>query len=315
MSSRTFEYVPSFDMDTAIFDDHREFYNAYRRSKECSAGTGAIGYLADGKVTAAWSTGAARACPFVMYTTGELLLDSCDQPEKRGRYTFSGFDFSVISTTNDRYGAIAMRHMSGPSDLGLKINAAALSMSPSGESREGQTLLIDHVTDWVYSLGRNYDPEGTTSDGVDRKVMWHSLPEQRRKEGPRVYIPEVGALARPSQSIRVTQMIRDSAYKDTIAACLAWYKMEGSKPMNEYYNAAAKLAGRMNVPGIYSRVEHDVLDRGFVAMSDYDRARAATINATKALPRKPYMLYRLRFDSAAFWNDIREAIAPTTKAA
>lgn len=308
MKTKSFTYVPSFDMDTAIFDDHREFYNGYRRRRECSAGTTNIGLLADGAVTSAYSTGSAHSCPFIMYTTGEVLVDKCDQPEKRGRYTFGDYDFSVISTTNDRYGAIAMHHMYalGSDFEHLKIHATALSMDSSGESKYAQTLLIDHKTERVYSLGRNYYPDSTTSDGVDLGKNWGAIPEQRRKEGPCVYFHEAGTVARPSSGIRVTQLERNTTYKDTLAACVAWFQMEG-RTVLDYRHDEMKVKGQHNVTGIHARVERHVVERGFTELTPYERARVATVNAAKPVPRKQYAMFALGFDNEGFFNDIREA--------
>lgn len=310
MRIKTFEYVPSFDMDTAIFDNHREFYNSYRRKKECPAGSTAIGLLADGNVNAAWSTGAARSCPFTHYTTGEVLVDKCDDPEKRGRYTFGDYDFSVISTTNDRYGAIAMRHMYalGSDFEHLKINATALSMASSGESKSGQTLLIDHKTERVYSLARNYHPDTTTSDGVDLGKNWEAIPEKRRKEGPCVYFYEAGTVARPSAAIRVTHLDRrDTTYRDTLAACVAWFQMEG-RTVLDYRHDEMKVKGQYNVMSIHSCVERHVVEKGFTALTDYERARVATVNASKPMPRKQYALFTLGFDNEGFFKEVNEKI-------
>lgn len=310
MKQITFEYVPEFEMDTAIFDDKRMFYNAYGRKKQVSAGSESYAKLIDGEVYHAHSTYSANAQPFTHRTTGELFIGDCEQPEKRGRYTFCGYDYTVISTTNDKLGAIAMKHMRSLVDS-IKINGAALSTETDGESKNGQTLLIDHVTQRVYSLRRSYNPEGVTHDGVDFREMWQGVPKEKERETRNLYVTRPGGLTYATQYIRVTELQRhDTVYKDTVAACLAWFRFEG-KTVNEHHNEAIKAAkgtGRIE-PGIYVPVPAaDITAKGFAGLTDYERARVATVNAGKAAPRKLYNFYMLGFDNAGFFEEVNAKI-------
>lgn len=312
MKQITFEYVPEFRMDTAIFDDKRAFYNAYGRRKTVSAGSSNLGKLIDGEVYCAHSTYGASQLPFTHWSTGQLFVGSCDQPEKRGRYTFCGYDYTVINSTNDRLGAIAMKHMRSLVD-GIKINATALSTEVDGESRDAQTLLIDHVTQRVYSLQRSYDPSGKTHDGVDFKEMWQSVPKECERETRYIYVTRPGGLTYPTRSIRVTELQRhDTVYKDTVAACLAWFQFEG-KTVHEYHSEAikeAKGSGRVSEPtGVYTPVDSEVITaNGFAGLTNYERARVATVNAKKAAPRKRYDFYTLGFDNEGFFKEVNEKI-------
>lgn len=310
MRQITFEYVPEFEMATAIFDDKRSFYNAYGRKKQVSAGSHALNKLIDGEVYCAHSTYSANQQPFTHLTTGQLFIDSCDQPEKRGRYTFCGYDYTVISTTNDRLGAIAMKYMRSLVDS-VKINATALSMEPDGDSKNGQTLLIDHVTQRVYALARSYDPSGKTHDGVDFKEMWQGVPKEVERETRYLYVTRPGGLTYATRPIRVTELQRhDTVYKDTVAACLAWFQFEG-KTVNDYHNEHVKEtrgSGR-SVPGIYTPVDSkDINEKGFAGLTNYERARVATVNAKKAAPRKQYNFYTLGFDNEGFFKEVNEKI-------
>lgn len=304
MLTKTFEYVPEFDMEHAIYDNHGEFYNAYHRLNQCDAASSNLSRLIDGKVRVAYSTHAAQDYPFTHFTTGELVVGKCDDSEKRGRYTFGGYDLTIISTTNDKLGAIAMKHMHVVGDHSIRITAASLNTSTSNDSKDGQTLLICHNRNRVYALRRMYNPEGETTDGVDLKALWEQVPHKRFQQADTMYFSSPTGPAYATQGIRVTLLERDSAYKDALAACVAWFKMEG-KTVGEYRTAEAKARPDTVKPAVAVDVGY-VRRVGFLGLTDYERARVATINAEKPMPRKGFWYYCLGFDSQGFFEEVIE---------
>lgn len=309
--TKTFEFVPEFEFDRALFDEHRSFYIRYRRKYQMDAGTTRLGKLIDGSVESAWRGTYAGEFPFTHLPAGELVVSKADTGERRGRYTFGGYDFTVISTTNDRLGAIAMKHMYSLVDKTHKINGAALNTSAIGGSKDGRTLLIDHNSQRVYSLARNYEPKGVTYDNVDLGEVWSLVPKEIVvHHSVHVYCVGPNKPVAAASSIRVTLPERKAtAYSDTLDACVAWFKMEGLTVL-EYrkHEIDANSGSTRGVEHINVRVSTEKMVKGFASLTPYERARAATVNAKEPMPRKQFLYYCLGFDNDKFFQEVNDTI-------
>lgn len=320
MPTRTFDFVPEFNMDTALYDKHERFYNTYRRDNIVSPGTKRPKTAANGAVRCSTS-GHYDQNPALHFADGSLaILHSAQHHDNRGRYTFGGYDFSIIASSNDYYGSLAVKHMSLPPRPEIcdgcapviepKVNLAAFNTLRSG-SIESQDLLIDHRHNRVYALGAARDANGTdvTVDGADMSSINEGAPEFLRYIPWRLYAlgPDRGFVA--MRSIRMstprTPKTLPQAYYDTVAACCAWYahQSETMDAMYQNYMRNRKIERGTNY--LNDLVDPDyAANQGFAGLHPYERARVATVNTKKTLPRLMSKYYRLIFDSNAFFATI-----------
>lgn len=310
---RTFyDYVDEFDILTARFDTFNEFYNGYRRKHLVEPGARDKG-SADGAVEPHFSSYYSSSVPVLHFATGEVILtrDLSRDPQHRGRYTFAGHDFSVISTSNDPYGTEAIKFMSYMNENDNprpKITPASFNTLVGG-STKGQDLLIDHITNRVWAIGAPWDVPKVTEDGVSTNELSVGIPDKINLYQIDGYTKGLNMGFKVQRSIRLTMPRTGSllppGYKDQLAACKAWFALKGL-PMDHYVNeyveknstrSYSRSALKTNLVAI-----EEVARLGFVGMSNYQRACVAQNNATQSPPRVLQHYYMLRFDSEGFFK-------------
>lgn len=305
-----FDYVDGFDMKTARFDQYGCFYNSYRRRHEVNPGVKSK-YSQDGEVKCSTESSRYLSYPIVHFADGDVaIMRGAVEPEHRGRYTFGGYDFSIISTSNDPYGQKAIQFMKFVDPFpGVKLprlNQAAFNTRP-GNDTEAQDLLIDHVNNRVYRLSTSYDKDVVTEEGVTVNETTMGLPQKLSYHGVWAYATAPENSFRIQRPIRLTQPRKNLLppnYGDVVAACVAWFTHQ-----SKTYDQIIKEEFDKKMSGKYSRYNHNfeiidpnyVANQGFAGLNEYERTCVAKNNTSKTLPRLPQHFYRLGFDSAAFF--------------
>jgi len=306
-----FDYADGFDMKSARYDHYGCFYNSYKRTTHVSAGVKSSA----SRVGTVQSSHASSysAFPVLHFADGDVaLLRGIQEPEHRGRYTFGGYDFSSISTSNDPYGQHAIQFMRYVEDIpGVqlpKLNQAAFNTKTNNET-QGQDLLIDHVNDRVYRIGVPYDKAVTSLDGAtpDEKSM--GLPDKVSHHSTLAYATAPDNGFKVQRPIRLTQprtKLLPPEYKDIVTTCVAWFAHQSEsyeKIVKDEFDAKMQMSKYSKYNHNFEIIDPDhAVNVGFAGLNKYERACIAKNNTTKKLPRKAQQFYRLAFDSAAFFE-------------
>lgn len=321
MPTINYDYVDSFNMSTALFDDYGCFYNAYRRLVQVEPGVRSA-HSRDGTLKHSESS-RYGAYPIVHFASGDLaLLRGIIEPENRGRYTVGGYDFSIISTSNDPYGKRAIKFMSymPPNELQLKcepvvrpkLNAASFNTMTNNITKS-QDLLIDHVHNRVYRLGYEHDKPVTTQEGATPDLESMCLPNKLGRSTLAYATASTNGF-KVQKPIRLTQprtRVLPEGYNDVVTVCAAWFAHQG-KPFAQIIKeefegrSTGKYNHNINAATVAVIDPNRVVNQGFANLTPYERACVAKNNTTKPLPRLAQFYYHLCFDSEAFFNSFNE---------
>lgn len=300
MSTVSFDYVPEFDMSTAIYDGRKEFFNSYMKRQRLGV-KGSIANLMKGDVKPCHTSSYQYGYPVMHMPTGEmLLLRNIGEPDNRGRYTFGGYDFTVVGTGDPLFSKMAefinlpdyftstTRPPAWP-----KMNKAAFHTNISGESQM-QELVFDHVHNRVYSLHSNAEepkvPEAYKGDSF--KIYAAS---------PRHYWLSHGVIR---MTLPRTGKNVPAEYKDLQHQCAMWFQFEGSD-LQLIYNEHYKTNVSMHHSQLKRVIDPDfAVKKGFANLDRVERALIAKNGEIKNLPRLAHTVPWLDFNSRAFFSSI-----------
>lgn len=300
MPTVSYDYVPEFDISTAIYDGRTEFNNRYMKQHRLGV-SGSTGGLLRGNVKACRTSAYSNGYPVMHMPTGEMLLmRNIGEPDNRGRYTFGGYDFTVTATGDKLFSAMVefinlpayFTQQNAPTTW-PKINRAAFHTDITGESAM-QELVVDHVHNRVYSLRSNRDEP--------------VVPEKYKNDSFRVYA------ASPAEHWLTHGVIRMTVprsgknvpkeYNDLHHQCIMWFQFEGSD-LTRIYNEHHKT----NVSTYHTQLKRVIdpdyaVKRGFANLDRVERAFIAKNGSIKNLPRLKHEVPWLDFNSRAFFSSV-----------
>jgi hypothetical protein len=189
-----------------------------------------------------------------------------------------------------------MKFMSSPHIPG-KMSASVLNQTEFNGSR-GQTLIIDHVTQKVYSA--EYTRWGAkTVDGVDTAALWAAVPDELNKRQLGLWCKWPGMQAITQASIHAAYNDKtDTRYEDVYRACKSWHVLNGKLHPNQYVPANQIRRARDTIlsPAFIRAAD-------FTKLDNYERATIATLDKPNK-PRKVIQIYSLDFDNKGYFEAI-----------
>lgn len=308
---RVFRYAPEFDMEHARYDALGAFYVEYKRVAGNATGERELKHVrhaARPDVTVHHGNWQGYS-PVLHLADGTVVLQPVAErePDHRGRYAFGGHDFTIVSTTNDGLFAHAvkfMRYREASGQSRPKLNQAAFNRTVDDKAYS-RTLLVDHVTDTVTTLGR-FDQTPAfpvTVDGCDLRETQQLVPDELRRHHPVTYCTAPGDGFKAFHPTMVTAPFagdfKPKGYDDIVDACVMWWTHQDQRPGTIPFDRRIDVG--MNVSKV---CPVDIVMRGFNELSPFQRMIVATQNATKPMPRIAQYYARLDFDSKAFFNAI-----------